>query len=89
MTKKTSKKTFNMMLDPLFKAVARSIEARKMIASIISSVTDIKKEDIIDAKFVGGEIPKQRKYEKGKISDVIILLDNTIIILDYVYFFIM
>ena len=78
---KSNKKTFNMMLDPLFKAVARSTEARKMIASVISEVTDIKKEDIIKAKFVGGDIPKQNEKEKGKISDIIIYLPNEDIVL--------
>jgi len=83
-------KVLNMMSDAIFKAVSRSKEARKMIASVVSSVTHIKKEDIIKAKFVGGEIPKQNSKEKGKISDIIIYLENDdIIVLDYVYFFIM
>ena len=75
----------NMMLDSIFKAISRSIEARSLIASVISELTDIEEDKILKARFVGGEIPKQRKYEKGKISDVIILFDNTIIILEMNY----
>ena len=47
-------KEINLMNDQLFKAFFRSIEARKMIASFLSSVTGIDKEILINAKYIGG-----------------------------------
>lgn len=59
----------NLMNDCLFKALFRSIEAREVVASFLSSVTGIEKEKLINAEYVGGEVPKRRLTEKGKISE--------------------
>ena len=75
-TQEVVKKEINLMNDQLFKAFFRSIEARKMIASFLSSVTGIDKETLINANYIGGELPKRKKYEKGKSSDVIVLIDD-------------
>ena len=75
-TQEVMKKEINLMNDQLFKAFFRSIEARKMIASFLSSVTGIEKEKLIDAQYIGGELPKRKEYEKGKSSDVIVLIDD-------------
>ena len=53
-TQEVVKKEINLMNDQLFKAFFRSIEARKMIASFLSSLTGIDKETLINAKYIGG-----------------------------------
>ena len=66
----------NMLNDALLKALFRSQEARNMIASFLSSITKISKEKLMTAEYVGGEHPKRRLYEKGKTSDIIVIIDN-------------
>lgn len=66
----------NMLNDALLKALFRSQEARDMIASFLSSITKISKEKLMTAEYVGGENPKRRLYEKGKTSDIIVIIDN-------------
>ena len=65
-----------MLNDALFKALFRSIEARDMVSSFISSITDIPKEDLMKAEYQGGELPKKILKEKGKTSDIIVKIDN-------------
>ena len=65
-----------MLNDALFKALFRSIEARDMVSSFISSITDIPKEDLMRAEYQGGELPKKILKEKGKTSDIIIKIDD-------------
>ena len=69
-------KEINMLNDALLKALFRSQEARDMIASFLSSITKISKEKLMTAEYVGGENPKRRLYEKGKTSDIIVIIDN-------------
>lgn len=69
-------KPINLMNDAMFKALFRSSEARDMVASFLSSVTGIKKEILMNANYVGGELPKRKLTEKGKISDVVVLIDD-------------
>lgn len=69
-------KEINLMNDAMFKALFRSKEARNIVASFLSRVTGIKKEVLMNAEYVGGEISKRRLTEKGKISDVLILIDD-------------
>ena len=70
----------NMKIDvmnvALAKALLRSEEAREVVATFISKVAGIDKELLINAKFVGGEIPKKKIYEKSKESDVMVLIDE-------------
>ena len=75
-TQEVVKKEINLMNDQLFKAFFRSIEERRMIASFLRSVTGIEKEKLINAQYIGGELPKRKEYEKGKSSDVIVLIDD-------------
>lgn len=65
-----------MLNDAMFKALFRSIEARSMVSSLISSITDIPKEDLMKAEYQGGELPKKILKEKGKTSDIIIKIDD-------------
>ena len=65
-----------MLNDAMFKALFRSIEARNMVSSFISSITNIPKEDLMKAEYQGGELPKKISKEKGKTSDIIIKIDN-------------
>jgi predicted transposase/invertase (TIGR01784 family) len=62
--------------DALFKALFRSIEAREMVASFLSSVTGIPVELLRKADYQGGELPKTNLKEKGKTSDIIVKIEN-------------
>ena len=66
----------DVMNDALAKALLRSEEAREVVATFISKVAGIDKELLINANFVGGEIPKKKIYEKNKESDVMVLIDE-------------
>ena len=66
----------DVMNDALAKALLRSEEAREVVATFISKVAGIDKELLINAKYVGGEIPKKKIYEKNKESDVMVLIDE-------------
>ena len=66
----------DVMNDALAKALLRSEEAREVVATFISKVAGIDKKLLINAKFVGGEIPKKKIYEKNKESDVMVLIDD-------------
>lgn len=78
--------TFNLMLDFMFKAVFRSIEARKMVASFLHEVTGIDEELFMNAQFVGGELNKKIVNEKGKTADVIVkVAENLTLIVEMNY----
>lgn len=66
----------DVMNDALAKALLRSEEAREVVATFISKVAGIDKELLINAKYVGGEIPKKNIYERNKESDVMVLIDE-------------
>ena len=66
----------NLLNDAMFKALFRSIEARGVVSEVISNLTGIDKEILMKADYQGGELPKKKITEKGKISDVIIKVDN-------------
>ena len=79
---KLKQKEINLMNDALAKSVIRSKEARKEVIGFLSGITHIPKIKFKHALFVGGEIPKEHKNEKGKVSDVMCILSNTIIIIE-------
>jgi predicted transposase/invertase (TIGR01784 family) len=80
---KTELKKVNMLNDSMFKAVFRSIEARRMVASFLNGITGIPVNDLINADYQGGELSKKNIKEKGKTSDIIIKIeDNKQIILE-------
>lgn len=66
----------NLINDAMFKALFRSVEARKVVSEVISVLTGIDKDILMKADYQGGEIPKKNIKEKGKVSDVIIKIDN-------------
>ena len=74
--------TINLMNDALAKSILRSKEARGPVIKFLSGITHIPKRKFKDALFVGGEIPKNHKKEKGKVSDVMCILRDTIIIIE-------
>lgn len=76
------KKEINLMNDALAKSILRSKEARDPVIKFLSGITHIPKVKFKHALFVGGEIPKNNKGEKGKVSDVMCILSNTIIIIE-------
>ena len=61
-----------MCNDAMFKAVFRSIEARKIVVSILSKLTGIEEERLSKADFQGGELVKRKITEKKKESDIIV-----------------
>ena len=75
-------KEINLMNDALAKSIIRSKEARKEVIGFLSGITHIPKRKFKNALFVGGEIPKNNKQEKGKISDAMCILKDTIIIIE-------
>ena len=75
-------KKINLMNDALAKSILRSEEARSEVIGFLSGVTHIPKRKFKNALFVGGEIPKNHKNEKGKISDVMCILKDIIIIIE-------
>ena len=75
-------KEINLMNDALAKSIIRSKEARKEVIGFLSGITHIPKREFRHALFVGGEIPKNNKKEKGKVSDVMCILKDTIIIIE-------
>lgn len=76
------KKEINLMNDALAKSIIRSKEARDPVIKFLSGITHIPKVKFKHALFVGGEIPKNNKGEKGKVSDIMCILSNTIIIIE-------
>ena len=75
-------KKINLMNDALAKSIIRSKEAREEVIGFLSGITHIPKRKFKNALFVGGEIPKSNKQEKGKISDVMCILKDVIIIIE-------
>ena len=75
-------KEINLMNDALAKSIIRSKEAREEVIGFLSGITHIPKRKFKNALFVGGEIPKNNKQEKGKISDVMCILKDTTIIIE-------
>ena len=75
-------KEINLMNDALAKSIIRSKEAREEVIGFLSGITHIPKRKFQNALFVGGEIPKNNKQEKGKISDVMCILKDVIIIIE-------
>ena len=69
-------KQINMYNDALFKALFRSVEARSMVSSFLSSITGIDKDILMNADYQGGELPKKILSEKNKTSDIIIKIEN-------------
>ena len=68
--------------DSLFKAMFLDKRCRKMISAVLSRITNISEEKILNAKFIGGvEFPKSHRLEKKKISDIVIEVDDNTVIL--------
>ena len=68
--------------DSLFKAMFLDKRCRKMISAVLSRITNISEEKILNAKFIGGvEYPKSHRLEKKKISDIVIEVDDNTVIL--------
>ncbi len=72
----------NMLNDAMFKSIIRSEEARPLVNKFLHFLTNIEMEKLEEAIFMGGEIPKKNLKEKGKISDVLIKVENCQIILE-------
>jgi len=67
----------DILNDACFKSLFRSVEARGMFARFLSAVTGISKEDLLNAEYIGGELPKERLTERGKIADIIVKVKNS------------
>ena len=80
---KEKPRVLNLGNDYLFKALFRSIEAREMVALFLSKITGLDEEVLLNADYIGGEIPKKKQKEKAKTSDVIVkITDDCRIILE-------
>ena len=62
--------------DYLFKSLFRSLEARDMVARVLSKITGLDEELLRNADYIGGEIPKKKEKEKNKTSDVVVKIDK-------------
>ena len=62
--------------DYLFKSLFRSIEARDMVARVLSKITGLDEEVLRNADYISGEIPKKKEKEKNKTSDVVVKIDK-------------
>ena len=71
-----NRKEINLLNDAMFKALFRSEEARDIIANVISILLGIDKEKLIYAEYNSGELVKNKLFEKGKVCDIIIKIDN-------------
>ena len=78
----TKSKEINMLNDAMFKSVIRSKEARPVVNNFLHFLTHIQMDKLETATYMGGEITKSHMDEKGKISDVIIKIENCKIILE-------
>ena len=68
--------------DSLFKAMFLDKRCRPMLSAVLSRITNISEEKILNAKFIGGvEYPKSHRLEKKKISDIVIEVDDNTVIL--------
>ena len=66
----------NLFNDAMFKAIFRNPKNRKLVAEFLSEVTGVKQELLEQASYQGGEIPKKKLEEKGKIADLIIKIED-------------
>ena len=66
----------NLFNDAMFKAIFRNPKNRKIISEFLSEVTGVKQELLEQADYQGGEIPKKKLEEKGKIADLIIKIED-------------
>jgi predicted transposase/invertase (TIGR01784 family) len=76
MNTKTSLQNVNLLNDAMFKALFRSVEAREMVSKFLNAITGIPVNDLMNASYQGGELPKKNIKEKGKTSDIIIRIEN-------------
>lgn len=69
--------------DSIFKGLFQSKECRKVLSFIISYVVDLNEEYVFEnLSFKNVELTKENKYEKGKITDLLIEIKGTIINLE-------
>ena len=73
---KTLEEDIDLFNDATFKSLFRSKEAREMVIDFLTAVTGISYEELENAEFQSGELPKKNIHEKGKIADIIIKLEN-------------
>ena len=73
---------FELDNDSLFKAMFLDKRCRKMVAAVLNRITGIDEDKILKANFIiGNEFSKKQKDEKKKISDILIEVDDTTVIL--------
>lgn len=69
--------------DSVFKSLLQSKECRKVLSFIISYVVDLNEEYVLEnINFKNVELTKENRYEKGKITDLLIEITGTIINLE-------
>ncbi len=69
-----------LTFDPMFKALLTAKESREYLATLIYYIVGIPKELVMKkAKIISGELYKEHHDEKGKETDLLIVVDNDII----------
>ncbi len=71
-----------LTFDPVFKSFMLSNNTTKYKAKLISYITDIPYEDLLNAKYVSEELKVSNKSEKVFKTDIIIEITNNIICLE-------
>ena len=66
--------------DPIFKSLVQHNKFRPLLALIINKCTGFPREYVYEnLTFINGELPKEKYKEKGKITDVLVNVDDNII----------
>lgn len=73
-------KVVPFLFDPIFKSVLKDDGMRGILAFLISEITGLNKNYVMEnIDFKDNELKKYRYIEKGKIADLIVYIENNII----------
>ncbi len=74
MKKMIKEKYHFLMYDPIFKSLIRSDEAREIMSIILSEITNVPQQELLNASYEAGELPKWKINQKGRSADTLIHL---------------
>ena len=67
---------FDPMNDAAFKSLIRAEETRNIVIDVLSDITPVLENELKNALFLGGEVPKEILKEKGMVSDVLVRVND-------------
>ena len=67
---------FDPMNDAAFKSLIRAEETRDIVIGVLSDITPVLENELKNALFLGGEVPKEILKEKGMVSDVLVRVND-------------